>query len=115
MGTREFSWEDDPRRIVNDGRAILERTGESLARSHHTAIETEEIGTAVISELGDQRETLLRTKQRLAETNEGLSRSHIIMRKMAWNVLYNKLILVLIILLELGILAAVVYLKFFKK
>nr|CAD7394021.1 unnamed protein product [Timema cristinae] len=85
MGTREFSWEDDPRRIVNDGRAILERTGESLARSHTTAIETEEIGTSVISELGDQRETLLRTKQRLAETNEGLSRSRVIMRKMAWN------------------------------
>ncbi|KAJ8873951.1 hypothetical protein PR048_024791 [Dryococelus australis] len=112
---RSINWEDDARQTVLSGRAILERTSESLARSQRTAIETEEIGTTVVTELGEQREILLRSKQRLSETNEGLSRSSALLRKMVCHVITNKLILIIIILLELFILAAVVFLKFFNK
>lgn len=103
------------RQLVLEGRSVLERTGESIARSTQIAVETETIGTEVISELSDQRETLLRTKNRLTNTDEQLDNVKLILRRMKRNVLYNKLILILIIVLEAGILSTVSYLKFFKK
>lgn len=108
-------WDTRNRQLVLDGRAVLERTGESLARSTQVAVETENIGTEVISELNDQRETLLRAKNRLTNTDEHLDRTRSILRKMKYNVLYNKLILIVIIILEVAILGTVSYIKFIKK
>lgn len=68
-----------------------------------------------MSELGQQRETLLRARQRVADTDAELSRADALMRKMACGVMSNKLILVLIIFMEVAILGSLVYLKFFKK
>ncbi|PSN55472.1 hypothetical protein C0J52_02595 [Blattella germanica] len=107
-------WEDQHRRTVLDGRAALERTAESLARSHRTAVETEQLGEEVVSELSAQRETLLRSKQRLADTDHELSQTHALLRKMTINVLTNKIILIVIILLEVAILIAVCYIRFFN-
>jgi vesicle transport through interaction with t-SNAREs protein 1 len=110
-----LSWEDETRRTVLEGRAILERTADSLARSQNTAAETERVGEEVVSELSAQRETLLRSRQRLADTDQELSRTHVLLRKMKLHVLTNKIILIVIILLEICILAAVCYMKFFRK
>lgn len=109
------NWDDVNRQLVMDGRAVLERTGDSIARSNQIAAETENIGTEVVSELGAQREALLRTKSRLTNADEQLDTTKNILRKMGRNVLYNKLILILIIILEVCILATISYLKFFKK
>lgn len=40
--------EESNRRIVLEGRQVLERTSASLARSNQIAIETEQIGTEVM-------------------------------------------------------------------
>lgn len=114
-GAGNIDYEDRNRQLVLEGRAVIERTGESLARSTQIAIETENIGTEVISELGEQRETLLRAKSRLTSADEQLESAKSILRRMRRNVLYNKLILILIIILEAAILGTVSYLKFFKK
>ncbi|XP_049763862.1 uncharacterized protein LOC126092363 isoform X1 [Schistocerca cancellata] len=54
--------QDDPvRRTVLEGHAALERTANSLARSQAIAAETETLGGEVIAELGEQRESLLRS------------------------------------------------------
>lgn len=108
-------YDERNRQLVLDGRAVLERTGESIARSTQIAIETENIGTEVISELGEQRETLLRAKSRLTNADEQLDSAKSILRRMRRNVLYNKLILILIIILEVAILGTMSYIRFFKK
>lgn len=113
--SENVSWDDRTRQIVLDGSAILERTGESIVRSTQIAVETENIGTEVISELSEQRETLLRAKGRLTNADEQLDSAKAVLRRMKRNVLYNKLILILIIILEVGILGTVSYLKFFRK
>ncbi|CAG7819525.1 unnamed protein product, partial [Allacma fusca] len=104
----------DPRQVVLEGRNILERTSDSIARSTAVAIETEQIGSEVIGELGTQRESLLRTKTRLVDTDVEISRSRKILRSMYLNVIYNKLILIGIILIEVCILGIVIYLRFFR-
>lgn len=132
-----YDWDTHNRRSVLEGRQILERTSASLARSNQVsrtadfwcctilqqfiislspqvAIETENTGTEILSELDAQRESLLRTTERLEHANDGLFESNKILRIMKQNVFYNKLILVLIIVLEIFILSSMIYLKFVK-
>lgn len=115
MSGRGYDWDDHNRQTVFEGRQILERTSASLARSNQVAIETENIGTEVINELGEQRETLLRSKRRLDNANENLSKSRAIVNAMKRNVLYNKLTLILIIVSEIVILGGLLFIKLKKK
>ncbi|KYN19518.1 PREDICTED: vesicle transport through interaction with t-SNAREs homolog 1B-like [Trachymyrmex cornetzi] len=108
-------WDLEHQRILLDGNAVLERSAQSVARSQVVAAENEHIGTEVISELGEQRDRLLRAKRRLSQTDEELDRARKILNVMRLKVLTNKVVLILIILLELVILGIIVYLKFFHK
>ncbi|XP_011310815.1 vesicle transport through interaction with t-SNAREs homolog 1B [Fopius arisanus] len=110
-----IDWEAEQRQTLLDGRASLDRSTQSVARSQLVAAETEQIGREVINELGEQRETLVRAKRRLSDTDQELNNSRKIMRLITRGVLTNKIALILIIILEGAILALTVYLKFFSK
>ena len=71
--------------------------------------------TAVVAELGQQRESLLRTRQRVTDTNQELSRARSTLRKMSYQVATNKILLILIIITEVAILAALLYMRLRKK
>lgn len=106
---------DGHREKVIAGVRSLERTGESIYRAQQVAVETEEVGGVIIEDLGTQREALERTRNRLVETDLELGRSRKVLQKMYINVISNKIILVCIILIEVGILAGLVYWKYFSK
>lgn len=108
-----INWEEEHRRTLLEGNAVLARSVQSVARSQIAAAENEQIGTEVISELGGQRERLLRAKRRLSQTDEELNKARRILNIMRRGVLMNKFVLILIILLEVAILGIIVYLKFF--
>lgn len=108
-------WDSEHRRTLLDSRATLERASTSVARSQAIASETEQLGTDVIQELGGQRETLLRAKQRLSETDQELTRAHKTIKLIKRAFFYNKILLQLIILVEIIILCSVVYIRFFQK
>lgn len=55
---------------------------------------------------GVQREALERARERLHETNAGLSRSRKILRRLYFGVIENKVLLIVIIVVELAIIAA---------
>uniref|UniRef100_A0A8D0L9R1 Vesicle transport through interaction with t-SNAREs 1B n=1 Tax=Sphenodon punctatus TaxID=8508 RepID=A0A8D0L9R1_SPHPU len=99
--------------LLLQGTESLNRATESIDRSHRIAAETDQIGTDIIEELGEQREQLDRTKSRLVNTSENLSKSRKILRAMSRRLMTNKLLLSVIIILELAILGGVVYYKFF--
>lgn len=115
---RDELFETDPMAAQRDkvmhGTETLNRASESIARSTRVAVETEQIGGEIIDELGDQRESLIRTRDKLKDVDEGLSKSKRILNSMAIRIATNKLILLSIILVELAIIAAVVYIRFFK-
>ncbi|XP_047466430.1 vesicle transport through interaction with t-SNAREs homolog 1B [Mugil cephalus] len=102
------------RALLLQGTDSLNNASQSIERSQRLAAETEHIGNDIIEELGEQREQLDRTRNRLVDTGENLSRSRKILRAMSRRLVTNKLLLAVIILMELGILGAVVYLKFFR-
>ncbi|KAM6360249.1 vesicle transport through interaction with t-SNAREs homolog 1B isoform 3-T3 [Alca torda] len=51
--------------LLLQGTDSLNRASQSIERSHRIAAETDQIGTDIIEELGEQREQLERTKSRL--------------------------------------------------
>lgn len=87
----------------------------NVANFIQIAIETEQTGTEILSELDSQREALLRTSDRLDNVNDGLRESGKITRLMMRAVLYNKLVLFLIIAFEVLILLGLLYYKFIQK
>ncbi|CAB0030063.1 unnamed protein product [Trichogramma brassicae] len=89
------------RHILMESRAAVERGNQSVAKSQ--AI------------LGEQRETLMRAKNRLINTDQELAKSRKIINTMKRRVLTNKFVLILIIIFEVVILGLTVYIKFFKK
>ncbi|XP_066550073.1 vesicle transport through interaction with t-SNAREs homolog 1B [Amia ocellicauda] len=103
------------RALLLQGTESLNRASQSIERSQRIAAETDHIGTDIIEELGEQREQLDRTRDRLVHTGENLSRSRRILRSMSRRLMTNKLLLSVIIIMEIAILGAVVYLKFFRK
>ena len=72
-------------------------------------------GNEIIGDLGAQRETLERTRARLIESDLELGRSRRILKKMYLNVFSNKIILIVIIIIEIAILAGVIYYKYGRK
>ncbi|XP_078246522.1 vesicle transport through interaction with t-SNAREs homolog 1B isoform X2 [Pogona vitticeps] len=85
-----FSTENDQstqiqsqRVLLLQGTESLNRASQSIERSHQIAAETDQIGTDIIEELGEQREQLERTKGRLVNTSENLSKSRKILRSMS--------------------------------
>lgn len=103
------------RALLIQGTESLNNASKSIERSQRIAAETDQIGTDIIEELGEQREQLDRTRDRLVNTGENLSRSRKILRAMSRRIVTNKLLLSIIIIMELAILGGVVYLKFFRK
>jgi len=105
----------EQRNKMIEGLESLNRGSQSVGRSQRIAAETDEVGVQIIGDLDDQRESLIRTKDKLKETDTNLGKSRRILNSMAIRVATNKLLLAIIIVVELAILGGVVYLKFFNK
>jgi len=106
--------EERQRQQVMFGTDVLNRASESVARTQRVAAENEEIGVEILGELGTQREQLQRTSRKLDETKAELSRSRKLLNTMHRRVISNKILLMGIILFEVIILIAVIYIKFIK-
>uniref|UniRef100_A0A452E1H6 Vesicle transport through interaction with t-SNAREs homolog 1B n=1 Tax=Capra hircus TaxID=9925 RepID=A0A452E1H6_CAPHI len=113
-----YAVENEHMNRLQSQRALLLQGTDSLnriERSHRIAAETDQIGSEIVEELGKQRDQLERTKSRLVNTSENLSKSRKILRSMSRKVTTNKLLLSIVILLELAILGGLVYYKFFRR
>uniref|UniRef100_A0A0K2TPM6 Vesicle transport through interaction with tSNAREs 1B [Heterocephalus glaber] n=1 Tax=Lepeophtheirus salmonis TaxID=72036 RepID=A0A0K2TPM6_LEPSM len=107
---------DDPiRRQILMGAASLDRTTQMVLSSTQVALETEAVGEEIINDLGSQRETLQRTRTRLAETEADLSRSRRILRRIYLGVIQNKICLIFLIIIQIVIIIFILYWKFLRK
>ncbi|KAI9537733.1 hypothetical protein NQZ68_022395 [Dissostichus eleginoides] len=102
------------RALLLQGTDSLTNASQSIERTLRIAAETDQVGTDIIEELGGQREQLDRARNKLVSTGENLSKSRKILRAISRRLMTNKLLLGVIIIMELAILAAAVYLKFFR-
>lgn len=108
-------FENRQRGIMQEGLDIMNRTSDSVARSQRIAAETDEHAVNIIADLDDQRDSLIRTRDKLKKTNTDLTTSRRLIQSIGIRMVTNKLLLIVIIILEIIILGAVVYIRFFKK
>ncbi|XP_018566330.1 vesicle transport through interaction with t-SNAREs homolog 1A [Anoplophora glabripennis] len=83
----------DQKQRLLDNSETIERTGKKLEEGYRVIVETQEIGTQVLKNLGDQRETIQRSRARLRETDEEVNRSGRIINSMIIRSLQQKVIL----------------------
>lgn len=106
--------EDSQRQKLIRGNEALGRASAGVYRAQQISAETSAIGHEIIDELGTQREQLTNTRDKLYDTDSALRRSRKILRSMARKMITNKLVLIVIIILEVAILVGVIYWKFFS-
>jgi vesicle transport through interaction with t-SNAREs 1 len=59
-------FQEDQRQRLLDNTEKIERTGRQLQAGYRIALETEEVGSAVLRDLHSQRETIQRTRNRVS-------------------------------------------------
>lgn len=100
--------------VLEENRKVLLRTNDRLTGLTSVAIETEEIGTAIVQELGEQRHTLSGARDRLDDIDNTRQSSHRYVSAINRHVFQDKLILILIIIVEACTLVGLIYIKFLK-
>ncbi|XP_043771508.1 vesicle transport through interaction with t-SNAREs homolog 1B-like [Cervus elaphus] len=101
-----YTVENEHMNRLQSQRTLLLQGTDSLNRATQSI--EHQIGSEIIEELGEQHDQLERTKSRLVNTSENLSKSRKILRSMSRKVTTNKLLLSIVILLELAILGGLV-------
>jgi len=105
----------DQRQGLLAGTDKLNTTTGRIGNAHRIALETESIGTNVLSEMYGQRQQLVRAGDRLDNVNDDMKQSRSILSGMARRVATNKLILAIIIVMLMGIIGMIIYLKWIRK
>lgn len=95
-------------------KGMVDEDDGSLKRSMQSIEETVGVGVQTQVELQEQRESMVRSKAALEESDDFLVRSRNTLRRMRRRLMTNKLLSFVIILVELLIIALIVWLKFFK-
>ncbi|XP_057660204.1 vesicle transport through interaction with t-SNAREs homolog 1A isoform X1 [Diorhabda carinulata] len=83
---------DQKQRLLDNSERI-ERTGKKLEEGYRVVVETQEIGNEVLKNLGEQRETIQRSRTRLREADEELNRSSRLMNSMIMRSLQQKVVI----------------------
>ncbi|KAI4456050.1 vesicle transport v-snare protein vti1-related [Holotrichia oblita] len=84
---------NDQKQRLLDNSERMERTGKKLDEGYRVVLETQDIGTQVLQNLSEQRETIQRSRARLRDTNEELGRASRIMNTMIMRAIQQKVVL----------------------
>ncbi|VEN64713.1 unnamed protein product [Callosobruchus maculatus] len=102
---------DQKQRLLENSES-LERSNKKLEQGYKVIIETQEIGNQVLKNLGEQRETIQRSRNRLREHDEDLGRSGKLMNAMIMRSLQQKVILIAVLVCFFLMLCIGLYLGF---
>lgn len=101
--------------VFEENKKVLLRTNDHLNNMKSIAIETEEISTAIVQELGEQRQTLSSARDRLEDIDSTRLSSHRYVSAINRHVFQDRLLLILIIIIETCTLIGLVYIKYIQK
>lgn len=101
--------------VLEENRKVLMRTNDRLDGIKSIAVETEEIGRAIVEELEEQRETLSGARDRLDNIESSRQSSHRYVSAINRHVFQDKLLLLLIIAVEVCTLIGLIYIKYIRK
>jgi hypothetical protein len=101
------------RRNLVAASATLDVTDDHLSHTEYVLAETVEVGAAASTQLRQQREQLLNASDNTAEMNSLLIQSRSVLNRMRRRIVANKMIQAFIIFLQLGIIALIIYFRYY--
>lgn len=102
---------NNQRQRVLDANQMLHSSSDRLQNIRRTGEESEAMGQNILSDLHTQRETIIRTGGYLSQTDADLGKSRRVLNSIGRRIVTNKIILMLIIAVLIGILGMTIYLK----
>lgn len=111
--SQKQKWKEDRRRLLAT-KQVVDDTSSSLDRTIGILEETTQTGAATTIKLEEQREQLINIRQQVRETDDYLTKSRKTLKRMGRRIVTNKLIQYFIILMELAIIAFIVWYRFFS-
>ncbi|XP_015110897.1 vesicle transport through interaction with t-SNAREs homolog 1A [Diachasma alloeum] len=103
---------EDQRKRLLDTSERIDRTGRTLQNGYRMVLETEEIGSQVLKDLHDQRETIQRSRGRLRETDAELGRGSRLLSTMIFRSIQQRLILAAVVVVLAIVGCIVIYYSF---
>lgn len=113
-GGGEDEGQGQDRLLLQETMQSLERSSGLLANSQHVMSETEEISANVLSNLGEQGESLLQATDRVRDTNSTAQRARGALRRMSRRACYNRALLWSVIVLLCALIVIILYIKLIK-
>eukprot|EP00455_Lapot_gusevi_P017542 TRINITY_DN1938_c0_g1_i1.p1 TRINITY_DN1938_c0_g1~~TRINITY_DN1938_c0_g1_i1.p1 ORF type:complete len:220 (+),score=32.23 TRINITY_DN1938_c0_g1_i1:80-739(+) len=113
-GRRVGQDNEDSRAKLLEAESALESSDRSLHNTRRALMESEEIGKDVTIVLHQQRQQLQNSRDALKETDDNLNKARKTLTSMGRRVLTDKLTQSVVVLIELGIIGLIVYLKYYK-
>eukprot|EP00927_Polykrikos_kofoidii_P022791 TRINITY_DN2116_c0_g1_i2.p2 TRINITY_DN2116_c0_g1~~TRINITY_DN2116_c0_g1_i2.p2 ORF type:complete len:117 (+),score=19.26 TRINITY_DN2116_c0_g1_i2:46-396(+) len=108
--------EDDRKRtLLLDSDATLRNATRELKQANRNALETEETGFRVLSDLARQREVIARTTNTLEQIDSNVSGARAVLHSMSRRACCKKVVIAIMALLLTVVLSVVVYFAFIKK
>lgn len=88
---------------------LMEQANEKLLESCRVAAETEELGQNIIDNLAEQRQSLMRSRQRARETNEQLNIAQRLLRSIKYNNNKHKIYAAILIIVAIIVISLIVW------
>lgn len=109
MDDFDLGMNEDQKRRLLDNSDRLERTGNQIQEAYRLTIESEEIGSQVLNNLSQQRETIQKGRNRLRETNAELGRSGRLMNMMIMRSIRDKFALYILAFVFVLVIVLTIY------
>ena len=93
----------------------LHSVDSAIDRTTRALAETERYGQLTTAQLLIQRESFLRQRQQLSQTDEYMARTKSILQRMQFRLVTDKIVQGVIIMVELAAIGAIIYFKYYKK
>ncbi|KAA3672640.1 vesicle transport through interaction with t-SNAREs 1 [Paragonimus westermani] len=106
----EVLYDSDMRARLLDNTERVARSAGRLEDGLRVALQTEEVGTHILTDLGEQREKLQRSRNRLRQADTDLNKSSRIISEMTRRVIQNRMVLIGMVILMILIFIVAIYL-----
>ncbi|KAK0400380.1 hypothetical protein QR680_003469 [Steinernema hermaphroditum] len=87
----------------------LARTSRKIQDTYRMVVETEQVGNEILGNLGSQRETITRARERMREADADVTRSNKVLSQMIRRVIQNRLLLLIIAIFMMVCLLFIIY------
>jgi len=111
LGTEADAVRMDQRSTLLNGTERLNESSTRLENSHRLALETEQLGAGILTDLRAQRDQIINTRNTLREADSHVDNAHKTLKEMAFRMLQNRMIMTAAVILLVALILLILYFK----